>query len=377
MADIWTTPPRSFIRCPLAALAYPDRPENVMEHMLDWSLLHVGQSIGRKDDVALQAAPDLLRELKKKRPDLWEKYQPKTWDEGAFLLGSIACNVDLGGTLLAAAVRKAEELTAWLIKTGAMRQAGSWEGVNTFTMTMNGQGERDSWWDSVHGVRNQGRGRRVNRQEGQLSWDEFRVYAAILSVTGERGWGRCTREGIVARAAGWVGVEARLRADQKEIERRKAAGLLLTDKAVRVKVDYLENSGRLAKVRYGYRTVYFGIGMKRDELWQKIEATEKKRALATQRAPQNRQSDLERTKALRREIAAAKGKDAPLVLTEDSVKAHGTIREASKNGCETHPNRCESQTSAGKRMHFQCETHPKRPAPLGERRKGPNEARTG
>ena len=306
MADIWTTPPRSFIRCPLAALAYPDTAENVMEHMLDWSLLNVGRSIARKHDAALEAAPDLLRELKKKRPTLWEKYQPKTWDEGAFLLGSIACNVSLGGTMLAAAVRAAEELTAWLIKTGAMRQAGSWEGVNTFTMTMSGQGERNSWWDSIHGVRDQCRGRRVNRKEGQLSWDEFRVYAAILSVTGERGWSRCTREDIAARAAGWVGVKARQRADKTEIERRQAAGLILTDKAVRVKVNYLENSGRLAKVRFGHRTVFFGIGMKRDELRQKIAAMVKERALATQRVQQNRHSDLEWTKALRREIAAAK-----------------------------------------------------------------------
>lgn len=310
MADIWTTPPRSFIRCALAALAYPDRPENVMERMLDWSLLYVGRSIARKDEAALAAAPDLLRELKKKRPDLWEKYQPKTWDEGAFLLGSIACNVNIGGTMLAAAVRTAEELTEWVIKTGAMRKAGSWESVNTFTMTMNGQGERNSWWDSIHGVRNQNRGRRVNRKEGQLSWDEFRVYAAILSVTGERGWGRCTREDIAARAAGWVGVKARQRADNKEIERRQAAGLILTEKAVRVKVNYLENSGRLAKVRFGYRTVFFGIGIKRDELRQKIAAMMKDRALATQRAQRNRQSDLEWTKALRREIAAAKGKGA-------------------------------------------------------------------
>ena len=310
MADIWTTPPRSFIRCALAALAYPDRPENVMERMLDWSLLHVGRNIARKDEAGLEAASDLLRELKKKRPDLWEKYQPKTWDEGAFLLGSIACNVSLGGTMLAAVVRTAEELTAWLIKTGAMRQAGSWEGVNTFTMTMSGQGERNSWWDSIHGVRNQNRGRRVNRKEGQLSWDEFRVYAAILSVTGERHWGRCTREDIAARAAGWVGVKVRQRADKKEIERRQAAGLMLTDKAVRVTVDYLENAGRLAKVRVGYRTVFFGIGMKRDELRQKIAAAMKERALATQRSQRNRQSDLEWSKALRQEIAATKGKSA-------------------------------------------------------------------
>jgi hypothetical protein len=262
MADIWTSPPRSFIRCPLAALAYPDRPDRVMERMLDWSLLDVGRSIARKaENAALEDTPDLLRQLKKKRPELCEKYQPKTWNEVAFLLGSIACNVSLGGTVLATAVRMAEELTAWFLKTGAVRNAGSWEGVNTFTMTMNGQGERNSWWDSIKGVRNQDRGRRVNRHEGQLSWDEFRVYAAILSVTGERRWGRCTREDIAARAAGWVGVNARQRADKKEIDRRQAAGLMITDKAVRVKVDYLENSGRLAKVRFGYRTVFFGIGM--------------------------------------------------------------------------------------------------------------------
>jgi hypothetical protein len=309
MADIWTTPLRSFIRCALAALAYPDRPEMVMERMLDMSLLYVGRSIARKAEEAdYSGEPELLRELKKKRPDLWEKYHPKTSDEVAFLLGSIACNVNLGGTNLAAAVRAAEELTAWLIKTGAKRQAGSWQGVNTFTMTMNGQGERNSWWDSIHGVRNQGRGRRVNRKEGQLSWDEFRVYAAILSVTGERGWGRCTREDIAARAAGWVGVKARQRADKKEIERRQAAGLILTDKAVRVKVDYLENSGRLAKVRFGHRTVFFGIGMKRDELRQKIAAMMKERALATQRAQRNRQSDLEWSKEVRQDIAAMKGK---------------------------------------------------------------------
>jgi len=311
MGDIWTTPPRSFIRCALTAMAYPDRPENVMERMLDWSLLHVGRSIARKAEEAdYSGEPDLLRELKKKRPDLWEKYQPKTWDEGAFLLGAVASNVNLGGTVLATAVRTAEELTAWLVKTGAMRKAESWEGVNTFTMTMNGQGERNSWWDSIHGVRNQNRGQRVNRHEGQLSWDEFRVYAAILSVTGERRWNRCTREDIAARAAGWVGVKARQRADKKEIERRQAAGLMLSDKAVRVKVDYLENSGRLAKVRFGYRTVFFGIGMNRDELRQKIAAMMKERAQATNRARTNRQNDLEWSKELRREIAAAKGKAA-------------------------------------------------------------------
>ena len=312
MGDIWTTPPQSFIRAPLAAVAYPDNPENVMERMLDWSLLHVGRSIARKAEEAdYSGEPDLLRELKKKRPDLWEKYQPKTWDEGAFLMGAVASNVNLGGTVLATAVRTAEELTAWLIKNGAMRKAGSWEGVNTFTMTMSGQGERNSWWDSIHGVRNQHVGRRVNRKEGQLSWDEFRVYAAILSVTGERRWNRCTREDIVARAAGWVGVKARQRADKKENERRQAAGLILSDKAVRVKVDYLENSGRLAKVRFGYRTVFFGIGMNRDELRQKIAAIMTERAQATRRASENRRSDLEWSKTLRREIAAAKGKTVP------------------------------------------------------------------
>jgi hypothetical protein len=191
-----------------------------------------------------------------------------------------------------------------------MRKAESWEGVNTFTMTMSGQGERNSWWDSIHGVRSTAQRERVNRHEGQLSWDEFRVYAAILSVTGKNQWGRCTRDDIAARAAGWVGVKARQRADKKEIERRQAAGLMLSDKAVRVKVDYLENSGRLAKVRFGYRTVFFGIGMNRDELRQKIEAMMKARAQATNRVRSNRQNDLEWSKELRREIAAAKGKAA-------------------------------------------------------------------
>ena len=77
---------------------------------------------------------------------------------------------------------------------------------------------------------------------------------------------------------------------------------------MRVKVDYLENSGRLGKVRFGYRTVFFGIGMNRDELRQKIAATMKQRAIATQRAQRNRQSDLEWSKMLRREIAAAEMK---------------------------------------------------------------------
>jgi hypothetical protein len=210
--------------------------------------------------------------------------------------------------VLTHAVKTAQDLTAWLIRTGAMIEPGSWEGVNTFTMTMSGQGERNSWWDSIHGVRSAARRERVKRHEGQLSWDEFRVYAAILSVTGERRWGRCTREDIAARAAGWVGVKARQRADKKEIERRQAAGLMLTDKAVRVKVEYLENSGRLAKVRLGHRTVFFGIGMKRDELRQKIAAMMTERAQATRRASENRRSDLEWSKTLRREIAAAKGK---------------------------------------------------------------------
>lgn len=311
MADIWTAPPRSFIRCPLAALAYPDRPANVMESMLDWCLLHVGKSIAEKAEEAdFSSEVELLRELKKKRPDLWQKYQPKTRDEGAFLLGSIACHVSLGGTVLAHAVKAAHDLTAWLIQTGAMREAGSWQGVNTFTMTMYGQGVRNSWWDSIHGVRNQDRGLQVNRHEGQLTWDEFRVYAAILSVTGNRGWGRCTREDIAARAAGWVGVKARLRADKKEIERRQAAVLILTEKAIRVKVDYLENSGRLAKVRFGHRTVYFGIGMNRDELRQKIAAMMTERAQHTRRVSENRRSDLEWTKELRQKIAAAKDKAA-------------------------------------------------------------------
>jgi glutamate dehydrogenase/leucine dehydrogenase len=92
---------------------------------------------------------------------------------------------------------------------------------------------------------------------------------------------------------------------------RQAAALVLTDKAVRVKVDYLENSGRLAKVRFGYRTVFFGIGMNRDELRQKIAAIMTERAQATRRASENRRSDLEWSKTLRREIAAAKGKTVP------------------------------------------------------------------
>jgi hypothetical protein len=306
MADIWTTPPRSFIRCPLAALAYPDRPEIVMESMLDWCLLHVGQSIAAKAEGAdFSGELELVAALKKKRPDLWQKYQPKTRDEGAFLLGSIACNVNLGGSVLAHAVKVAHGLTAWLIRTGAMREAGSWQGVNTFTMTMNGQGERHSWWDSIHGVRSAARRERVKRHEGQLSWDEFRVYAAILSVTGERRWGRCTREDIAARAAGWVGVKARQRADKKEIERRQAAGLMLSDNQVRRVVKYLEDSGRLAKGRWGHRTVFFGVGMKRDELWQKIATLKKEEALAKNRAQMNRQSDLELTRQVRASISAA------------------------------------------------------------------------
>jgi hypothetical protein len=305
MADIWTSPPRSFIRCPLAVLAYPDRPDRVMERMLDWSLLDVGRSIARKaENAALEDAPDLLRQLKKKRPELCEKYQPKTWNEVAFLLGSIACNVSLGGTVLATAVRMAEELTAWFLKTGAVLNAGSWEGVNTFTMTMHGMGECNSWWDAMNGVRAQAQGDGVNRSDGQLSWHEFRAYAAILSVTGERQWGRCTREDIAARAAGWVGVQASTKAVPEEIERRRAAGLMLSDYEVRSAVDYLEKSGRFAKVRFGHRTVFFGIGIDRDELRQKIAAKEKEKALAKNRAKTNRQSDLEWTRQVRASIAA-------------------------------------------------------------------------
>lgn len=306
MADIWTSPPSSFIRCPLAAIAYPDRPERVMESMLDWHLLRVGRNIACKPDVELTEWPALESELKRKRPDLWQRYQPKTADEGSLLLGAIASNVALNGAALATAVREAEGLTEWLFKTGAMRQAASWEGVNTFTMTMNGPGERNSWWDAVDGARSQARGQRVDRRQGQLSWEEFRVYAAILSVTGQRCWGRCTRGEIAARAAGWVGVQARQRALPAEIERRRAAGLILTDKAVRVKVDYLENSGRLAKVLLGYRTVFFGIGMDRDELRKKIAVHERERALAKSRASRNRQSDLEWSEQLRLEISKAK-----------------------------------------------------------------------
>ena len=311
MADIWQSPPKSFIRAPLAAVAYPAKPVEVMNHILYWSLLHVGRSIALKAvEADYTGEPDLLRELKKKRPDLWKQYQPKNFDEVVYLLGAVASNVNLGGAGLGLAMRASDELTKWLLQTGAMRKAGSWEGVNTFTMTMFGMGECNSWWDAMNGVRAQAQGDGVNRSDRQLSWDEFRVYAAILSVTGEKQWGRCTREDIAARAAGWVGVKARQRADKKEIERRQAAGLILTDKAVRVKVDYLENSGRLAKVRFGYRTVFFGIGMNRDELRQKIAAMMKERALATHRARSNRQSDLEWSKELRREIAAAKGKAA-------------------------------------------------------------------
>lgn len=306
MADIWQNPRQSFIRAPLAALAYPAKPVEVMEHILDWSLLHVGRSIARDPDVGLTAWADLAGVLRKQKPELWKKYQPRTWDEGAYLWGSVACSVNLGGTLLAKAVRDAEELTTWLIKTGAMRKPGSWEGVNTFTMTMNGMGERNSWWDAMHGVRAQGKGGSVNRSDGQLSWDEFRVYAAILSVTGEKQWGRCTREDIAARAAGWVGVKARTKAEPMEIERRRAAGLMLSDKAVRLTVDYLENSGRLAKVRWGHRTVFFGVGMKPDELRQKIATMMKERALAMGRAKTNRRSDLEWTRQVRGEIAAEK-----------------------------------------------------------------------
>jgi hypothetical protein len=304
MADIWTSPPSSFIRCPLAAIAYPGRPERVMECMLDWHLLRVGRSILSKPELELTDWATMERELKRKRPDLWQKYQPKTGDEGAFLLGAVASNVDLGGTALARSVQDAEELTAWLLKTGAMRQVASWEGVNTFTMTMHG--ESNSWWSGVHGARSLAIGNRVDRRKGHLSWGEFRVYAAILSVTGQRGWGRCTRGEIAARAAGWVGVQARERALPAEIERRRAAGLILTDKAVRVKVDYLENSGRLAKVLLGYRTVFFGIGMDRDELRKKIAAHECERALAKSRASRNRQSDLEWSEQLRLEISKAR-----------------------------------------------------------------------
>ncbi len=251
MADIWQNPPQSFIRAPLAALAYPAKPADVMEHLLDWSLHHVGASIARKPQVGLTTWADLAGELRKKRPELWKQYHPKTWDECVLLLGAVASCVNYNGNSLQAVVRASQELTGWLLKTGAMLKDGSWEGVNTFTMTMNGMGERNSWWDAMHGVREQGKGGGVNRSDGQLSWNEFRVYAAILSVTGEKQWGRCTREDIAARAAGWVGVKARTKAEPMEIERRRAAGLMLSDKAVRLTLDYLENSGRLAKVRWG------------------------------------------------------------------------------------------------------------------------------
>ena len=215
----------------------------------------------------------------------------------------MASNVNLGGAGLGLAVRASDELTKWLLQTGAMHRPGSWEGVNTFTMTMNGMGKSNSWWDAMNGVRAQAQGDGVNRSDRHLSWHEFRAYAAILSVTGEKQWGRCTREDIAARAAGWVGVQASTKAVPEEIERRRAAGLMLSDYEVRSAVDYLEKSGRLAKVRFGHRTVFFGIGIDRDELRQKIAAMMKDLALAKNRAKTNRQSDLEWTRQVRASIA--------------------------------------------------------------------------
>jgi hypothetical protein len=240
----------------------------------------------------------LLTELKSARSDLGEKYKPKNQAETLILLGAEALNVDFNGGSIAASLVRAEALTKWLLETGAMAQADSWKGVNTVTMTMSGMGKCDAWWNAIHGVRAQAQGG-VDRSEGHLTWDEFRVYAAILSVTGQDQWGRCSREEITARAAGWVGKKKRQLAPDTEVERRRSAGLMLSDKAVRSIVNYLENSGRLAKARYGHRTVFFGVGITRDELWDKIRDMMKKRALAKSRVSTNRQIDLQRTKRVR------------------------------------------------------------------------------
>lgn len=305
MADIWQSGDKSFIRFPLAAVAYPAKPGEVMESILDWCLLRVGSDIAHKPEVCLTDRAELLAEIQKKLPDLWKTYQPKTLTEGWLLLGSKALKVNFKGNALKHSAQRAEQLTKWLIDTGAMRQADNWKGVNTITMTMTGMGQSNAWWDAIEGVRAQTRGG-INRAVGHLTWDEFRVYAAILSVTGSKQWARCTREDIAARAAGWVGVKARDKADPKEIERRRAAGLMLTDKAVRTCIDYLEKAGRMAKVRWGYRTVYFGIGLDRDELRQKIAAKMQERALAQDRVKTNRQTDLAWTAQVRASIAAAK-----------------------------------------------------------------------
>ena len=67
MADIWQSPPQSFIRAPLAAVAYPAKPVEVMNHILYWSLMHVGRSISLTAvEADYTGEPDLLREVKKK-----------------------------------------------------------------------------------------------------------------------------------------------------------------------------------------------------------------------------------------------------------------------------------------------------------------------
>lgn len=258
-----------FLRFPLPILASGLEPCETFDNILAWCCRDVGRKLRdksgleRHDLVELAQFPDVIR------AGMWKQVDPDDDDQFFTYLGAVKLRVTLGPAHFARLAGCLDlffedQLEEELMSATEMRTYVNLTSDVYWAASNHADGIEAADW---------------------LTWDQFRVFCAIQSKLGKKGWGECGWQEIQARAAGW---NRKLPTLDKRVKAWREP-LILSRKQIRNIVELLWDTGRFA--RWSRRgEAWYGLGMDEETLIRQVLTRKSKRRalheakLARQRA---------------------------------------------------------------------------------------------
>ena len=270
---LFERPMTPFYRFPLCALGIKTSPRTLVESLLVWCCRDVGRKRAEKHGLNAQALREAVRSHLVRE---WALHPAYTFEEAQLFLGAHILTVDLSG-------RKLEDLTkSTFTLDHTFWTAGGAENLNTVTMTST------RFWQGLLGICNEAEDEPL--EPGEMTWNEWRVMAAILSKIGDKGFATCGWQEIRARAAGIVGKAALELATSGQHQRDQMGALLLSRKQIRRLTDRLVNQMKINRVTLPPKT-WFSVSKTREELQQAVLAKRKATLDRLTRASRQREED--------------------------------------------------------------------------------------
>jgi hypothetical protein len=214
----------AFFRFPICFFAYGETPAETVESILDWCIWDVGAKAATIEQIDNAEA----RKLAKAWPCRYTCAEAMRMARGGKVLR-------LSGGNLEQMIRNA-------------RKADGWDRAGSPFVTITG----DIMWRVYHTAKGS-----LDKLDGpEFPWDQFRLFAAVLSKIGVKKFAPCGWQEIQARAAGFAGKTA-----MRNAGAAVQPELIISHKRIRNILDKLEAVGLLARFHYskgprGGKTVF-------------------------------------------------------------------------------------------------------------------------